>query len=217
MAKNDKTGKRLERRVAQAYRDMGARKVEHDVELAGNQIDVYVEIAGPDGSLHRIAAEAKDRSKAVGKPIVNAFAAIVKLLCDERLIDEGMIVSAKGFTKQARDAAATYAIRLVEEADLNQMVGEAKAAGRTSPAEVSLPLPPEPYFAHPYPMPEHWTGRETEMDSLDAWLSADGPPMCSLIAMGGTGKSSLAWAWLQNRVLPRQEDLKRHPRHEART
>jgi tetratricopeptide (TPR) repeat protein len=56
-------------------------------------------------------------------------------------------------------------------------------------------------------MPKHWTGRKTEMDSLDAWLSDDGPPMCSLIAMGGTGKSSLAWAWLKNRVLPRQEDL----------
>jgi len=77
-----------------------------------------------------------------------------------------------------------------------------------APAQLEIiPVPPEPYFAHPYPMPKNWTGREAEMDSLDAWLSADGPPMCSLIAMGGTGKSSLAWAWLQNRVLPRQEDL----------
>jgi hypothetical protein len=36
-----KTGRELERRVAQAYREMGARKVEHDVELAGNQVDIY--------------------------------------------------------------------------------------------------------------------------------------------------------------------------------
>ena len=36
-----KTGKELEQRVANAYRQMGAKKVEHDVELAGNQIDVY--------------------------------------------------------------------------------------------------------------------------------------------------------------------------------
>ena len=34
-----KAGKELERRVADAYRQMGARKVEHDVELAGHQID----------------------------------------------------------------------------------------------------------------------------------------------------------------------------------
>ena len=39
--KATKTGKELEQRVANAYRQMGARKVEHDVELAGNQIDVY--------------------------------------------------------------------------------------------------------------------------------------------------------------------------------
>ena len=76
-----------------------------------------------------------------------------------------------------------------------------------APAQLDVIPPPTPYLAHRYPMPKHWTGREAEMDSLDAWLSADGLPMCSLIAMGGTGKSSLAWAWLQNRVLPRQEDL----------
>jgi len=75
-----------------------------------------------------------------------------------------------------------------------------------APAQLDVIPPPTPYLAHRYPMPKHWTGRKTEMDSLDAWLSADGPPMCSLIAMGGTGKSSLSWAWLQNRVLPRQED-----------
>jgi hypothetical protein len=71
-----------------------------------------------------------------------------------------------------------------------------------------IPLPPEPYLAHPYPMPKHWTGRQADMDQLDAWLKDDnGPPMCCLVAMGGMGKSSLAWAWLQRRVVPEQEAL----------
>ncbi|MCD6553539.1 MAG: hypothetical protein J7M16_05980 [Anaerolineae bacterium] len=48
-----KTGKALERRVADAYRAIGARKVEHDVELAGHQIDVYVEMETADRALHR--------------------------------------------------------------------------------------------------------------------------------------------------------------------
>jgi hypothetical protein len=39
--KTTKTGKALERQIADAYRALGARKVEHDVELAGHQIDVY--------------------------------------------------------------------------------------------------------------------------------------------------------------------------------
>ena len=50
-----KTGKELERRVADAYRAMGARKAEHDVELAGHQIGVYVEMETTDRALHLIA------------------------------------------------------------------------------------------------------------------------------------------------------------------
>jgi hypothetical protein len=53
-----KTGKALERQVADAYRAIGARRMEHDVELAGHQIDVYVEMEAADRSLHRIAVEA---------------------------------------------------------------------------------------------------------------------------------------------------------------
>lgn len=53
--KAKKTGKELERRVADAYRKMGAKKVEHDVELAGNQIDIYC-----CNSNHRIPRRCKD-------------------------------------------------------------------------------------------------------------------------------------------------------------
>ena len=48
-----KAGLELERTVAGAYRQMGAWKVEHDIELAGNQIDVYAELETSDRSLHR--------------------------------------------------------------------------------------------------------------------------------------------------------------------
>jgi formylglycine-generating enzyme required for sulfatase activity len=39
----NKTGKELERWVADACRQMGAREVEHDVPMAGDQVDVYEE------------------------------------------------------------------------------------------------------------------------------------------------------------------------------
>jgi tetratricopeptide (TPR) repeat protein len=127
VAKKTKTGRELEIRVANAYRAMGARRVEHDVELAGNQIDVYVELETPGRLLHRIAVEAKDYNRPVGIDIVNDFALIAKLLRSERLIDEGAIVSAKGFSKQARNAAQTYDILLLEPADLDAMAAEAMA------------------------------------------------------------------------------------------
>jgi hypothetical protein len=128
-----KTGKELERQVADAYRAMGARKVEHDVELAGHQIDVYVEMETADRALHRIAVEAKDYSKPVGIEIVAGFAAVVSGLRTLKLVDEGVIVSAAGFSRPARNAAKEHGLRLLEPADLEAMLGEPGAA---TPAQV---------------------------------------------------------------------------------
>ncbi len=120
-----KTGKELELRVAQAYRQMGARKVEHDVELSGHQIDVYVELETADRALHRIAVEAKDYNSPVGIAIIRDFSSIVDRLRRKRLIDEGVIVSTAGFSKQAREAAQTDDIRLLTPEDLDQRVADA--------------------------------------------------------------------------------------------
>jgi hypothetical protein len=117
-----KTGKELERRVAQAYREMGARRVEHDVELVGHQIDVYVELETADRALHRIAVEAKDYTKPVGIKIVSDFAGVVSGLRTLKLIDEGVIVSAAGFSRPARNAAKAHGLRLLEPTDLEAML-----------------------------------------------------------------------------------------------
>jgi hypothetical protein len=141
--KATKTGKKLERWVANAYRQMGA-QVKHDVRLAGNQIDVYVELETQDRGLHRIAVEAKDWTSTVGIGVVNKFAIVADLLRSRWLIDEGVIVSALGFSKEARDAADTHGIRLLEPADLDAMVVKAEAAGRTQPIAPAGSSPPPP-------------------------------------------------------------------------
>jgi hypothetical protein len=117
--KKTSTGKALEKQVADLYRELVAvEKVEHDKEMAGNQIDVYVEMKTDDGSLLRIAVEAKDHKDPVGVSIVNGYAAIVKILRDAGLIDHGLIVSRSGFTKPGRQAADNAHLRLLELADL---------------------------------------------------------------------------------------------------
>jgi len=63
-----------------------------------------------------------------------------------------------------------------------------------------LPLPPQPYFAHPYPLQENFTGRLRERRMLTEWLTG-GQNVLSLVAIGGMGKSALTWAWLQRDVL----------------
>jgi hypothetical protein len=115
-----KTGKELERRVVEVYRALGAWKVEHDVELAGHQIDVYVELETQDRGLHRIAVEAKEYSGKVGIRIVEDFLVVVDHLRRERLIDEGVIVSTAGFSRPARNAARNARIRLLELDDLQR-------------------------------------------------------------------------------------------------
>jgi len=119
----DKTGKALERQVADLYRALGAWKVEHDVLMAGHQIDVYVEMAGLDRSLHRIAVEAKDWQSPVGIDVVSKWALVVDGLRHAGLVDEGVIISPVGFTKPAREAARGRLVRLLELADLRASVG----------------------------------------------------------------------------------------------
>ena len=70
-----------------------------------------------------------------------------------------------------------------------------------------LGSPLAPHYSHPYLMPKHWTGRRAEMEELDQWLRDDDHPLCCMVAMGGMGKSSLAWEWVTTRVEPEQADL----------
>ena len=135
MAERKKTGLRLERQVADAYRAMGAWKVEHDVELAGRQIDVYVEMGTADRALHRIAVEAKDYEEKVGIGVVEGFSQVVDGLRRRGQVDEGVIVSAHGYSRQARNRGKEEGLRLLEPADL-----EAISAGEGSTAESWQPV-----------------------------------------------------------------------------
>lgn len=112
----------LERQVAASYRALGASRVEHDIALAGNQIDVYVEELTASGAVLRTAIEVKDFSKPVSASVVNSFAAIAGLLKNRGLIDKAVIVSRAGFSQSARDAANAYGIELFEIADLEQRI-----------------------------------------------------------------------------------------------
>lgn len=66
-----------------------------------------------------------------------------------------------------------------------------------------IPLSPKPYYAHPYPLQEHFTGRLYERQILNEWLLENEQPILTLVAIGGMGKSALTWIWLQHDVLQR--------------
>ncbi len=80
-----------------------------------------------------------------------------------------------------------------------------------APPEQEAPAAPPRegwHLKHPYLMPPNFTGRAAEREMLSGWLAADaGHPLLALRALGGFGKSALAWQWLLHDV-----DAARWPR-----
>jgi len=72
------------------------------------------------------------------------------------------------------------------------------------PPEQEPPTEPQRgnwYLVHPYPMPPNFTGRAEERKMLTDWLVADAAhPLLVLRALGGFGKSALAWHWLTHDI-----------------
>lgn len=110
-------GWEFERTVAAMYRTLGA-EVEHDIALAGNQIDLLIKERTPSGSVVRIAVECKAYNRPVGIDVVNSFGTLAYLLKQRQLIDRALLVASSGFTRQARDAAKAHDIDLIEIDDL---------------------------------------------------------------------------------------------------
>lgn len=69
----------------------------------------------------------------------------------------------------------------------------------TSSAAVALPQ--TWHIPHPYAMAPNFTGRRAERKELTNWLNNNADcPMMLVRALGGFGKSALAWQWLTNDV-----------------
>ncbi|MDB5226004.1 MAG: hypothetical protein JWN78_197 [Bacteroidota bacterium] len=71
-----------------------------------------------------------------------------------------------------------------------------------SSSKQHIPLAPRPYLAHPYSLPKNFTGRTEEISRLSEWFYFDKEPVFFIEAIGGMGKSALAWKWLQDKILP---------------
>jgi tetratricopeptide (TPR) repeat protein len=72
---------------------------------------------------------------------------------------------------------------------------------KKTPRIEGIPAPPNPYFAHPYPLQENFTGRLSERKELTEWFTKGTQPMFAYVAIGGMGKSALTWYWLQEDII----------------
>jgi tetratricopeptide (TPR) repeat protein len=64
-----------------------------------------------------------------------------------------------------------------------------------------ISIPPSPYFAHPYPLQENFTGRFSERKELTEWFTNSDKPMFAYVAIGGMGKSAVTWYWLREDII----------------
>lgn len=80
---------------------------------------------------------------------------------------------------------------------LNARIGEVQAKSSVS----YLPVPPQPFFVHVYPLQKNFTGRVAERNMLTEWLTKGRQPMLVLNAIGGMGKTALSWYWIHEDVI----------------
>ena len=135
---------RFERRVASIFRALGA-AVEHNVSLAGNQIDILVTEQTPAGASVHSAVECKYFNRAVGVDTVNAFASLAARLKNRGLIEKAVIVSRSSFTALGRAAAQEHGVDLLELEDLEQRTRGREPEVVHAEAEIELAergLPP---------------------------------------------------------------------------
>ncbi|HEX7242144.1 MAG TPA: DUF4062 domain-containing protein [Longimicrobiaceae bacterium] len=71
--------------------------------------------------------------------------------------------------------------------------------GRQSAKKRELPSPPDLLAIPSFVSGHEFVGRRAELDWLDEW-AAGGEPMMVVEAIGGAGKSTLAWQWTRERA-----------------
>jgi hypothetical protein len=117
----ERTPTDFERQVAHLYRISGA-SVEHNKDVGGNQVDVWVIERTSAGTDVRLVVECKDLTSPTGVRLVNELATKVDLLRGKALADVGVLVSRSDFSRHARIAAELHGIRLVMLEDLQHVV-----------------------------------------------------------------------------------------------
>jgi tetratricopeptide (TPR) repeat protein len=198
--------------------DFGARNAMADdfCQAKAKECDVFVGILGhcygssPKGSDKSYTEQEYDAAIATGKPRLmflapEDFPLPAHLVEPDERRKKQRAFRGRVNTEQIRDTFSTpddLTWRVVQAVH-NWEQQQAAVDQRPAPARAEgiIPLPPQPYFARPYPLQQNFTGRAAWRKMLTAWLASEDRPVFALVAIGGMGKSALTWAWLQRDVL----------------
>lgn len=119
-------GSHFEQQVAELLELMGY-EVQHDVLLAGKQIDILAEFLAPGGILLRILVECKFTSRdSIPNEAVYELGHLFNSIKATTSVNEALLVSNAPFTRFAKEAAASTGIILLTYEDLLQRVADFK-------------------------------------------------------------------------------------------
>jgi tRNA A37 threonylcarbamoyladenosine biosynthesis protein TsaE len=114
MAKNkDEKWREFEKYVAQLYSELGSIEVSHDINIQGNQIDVYAMVPVFDGTYNKAVVSCKCYKNNVGVSDIREWHLVTRSLIDSGNADIGVIVSANGFTQDAQALGKRLGIKLI--------------------------------------------------------------------------------------------------------
>jgi tetratricopeptide (TPR) repeat protein len=202
---------------------MNANAVEVSLRMV-EQADVYVGVLAyrygtePEGHDLSITEMEFNRAVELGKPRLMFFihkdhpvviedvqtgAAAEKLKAFKTRIGEDRVAAFFKSPEDLRAHVVEALTQLGKDLDVKAADGDAVASvvsklHRTS----SIPAPPDLYVAHPYTLLQtrDLVGRRNELNVLTDWVAKPGSNLfganiLSLVAIGGMGKSALAWKW----------------------
>jgi hypothetical protein len=193
-------GKAFEQRVADAYKTLGF-QVTPNVQLGGKQTDLLArhDIAG--GPTVKLAIECKDHAKAVGNADVLTFVARVAAQVASSAITGGVLVSASGFTADARAVASDNSdVTLLSWSELSSQIFDVRnqlreAVGHYEASAIFqdyLPLATE--LLRWSTMTQERSREATGEEVLEEWLGFDGRSglgILFILADFGAGKTTL--------------------------
>lgn len=133
----------FEHEVGSFLSKLGAKRVLHNAVIDGSQIDLVVEQELPTGTSISTIVECKAWDQPVGVRVVNTFAALFKNLHYAKKADEAIIVASTGFSTQARQAAESFGVRLLDFEELQSLA--AKARPVVKPPSIEEQKPDRPY------------------------------------------------------------------------
>lgn len=116
-------------------------------------------------------------------------------LCKLKALEKDLLQGICGiFTSPMHLGLLVYQA-LIEEM---QRLGRATAPPQHDQA-AAIPQPPDLYAVPSYTLATAFVGRTAELDELDSWAAA-ADPVLVIEAIGGVGKSALAWEWVRQRA-----------------